>query len=111
MEKLAEATLSDGRLLEEKFKSADGIIYPGELDYRDFSSHLVRKVIYLQFRLSNDEAVEHYGEQKVGAFRVIARHFLTEIKDGLLTETGQREVSRQLKAIFPRLHLPKHSKK
>ena len=58
MEKLAETFLSDGRLLDEKFTAADGVISAGELDYKDFSSHLVRLVIYLQLEFSKDGADE-----------------------------------------------------
>lgn len=111
MQKLSEAFLSDGRLLEEKFEAADGIISAGELDYNEFSSLLVRKVIYLQLELSKDGAEERYDKEKVDDFRGLARHFLTELKDGTLTQTSQCEVGRQLKIIFPKLHFPKTSRK
>ncbi|HIH20829.1 TPA: hypothetical protein HA244_06180 [Candidatus Micrarchaeota archaeon] len=111
MDKLNEAVLSDGKLLEEKFKSADGIIYPGELDYRDYSSQLVRKILFLQLKFSKEGSGENYDSKKVDAFKALARQVLTEVMNGMLTEISQREASRKLKDLFPRLHTPKSSSK
>lgn len=111
MEKLSQSFLSDGRLLSEKFDSADGDIRAGELSYEDFSSQLVRKVIYFQLELSKEKVRDRYDEKKLEKFRLLSRHFLMQLKDGTLTEADQREVSRELKAIFPRFHTPKAGKK
>jgi hypothetical protein len=107
VENLPEAIVSDGRLLEKKFDAADGVIDAGELDHREFSSELVRKVIYLQREFSSKEACARYDEEKVDGFRALARHFLTELKDGSLTSESTREVSRHLKNNFPKLQMPK----
>ncbi len=111
MEKLSESFLSDGRLLDQKFNEADGFISAGELGYHEFSSPLVRKIIYLQLKFSKEGVSERYDEKKVEKFRLLARRFLTQLKDGLLTEAGQRQVSKELKAIFPRHHTPKSTKR
>lgn len=107
MQKLAESFLSDGRLLEEKFEAADGIIPAGELDYHEFSAPLVKWVVYCQFEFSKEGAEDRYDKEKVDGFRGVARHFLTELKDGTLTEAGKREASRHLKNIFPRMRTPR----
>ena len=65
MEKLSSSLQNDGRILEEQFMAADQLITAGELNYRDFSSPLVRRVIYLQFALSKDEVAERYENEKV----------------------------------------------
>ncbi len=111
MEKLSESFLSDARLLDEKFNAADGMIRTGELSYLEFSSKLVRKVIYMQLTFSKPGAEERYDQKKVEQFRLIARHFLTQLKDGALTEADQQQVSKQLKAIFPRIRTPKATRK
>ena len=111
MEKLSESFLSDGRLLDRKFNEADGLISAGELSYEEFSSQLVRKVIYFQLELSKEKVRDRYDEKKVEKFRLLARHFLAQLKDGLLTEVEQQQVSKQLKAIFPRFHTPKATRK
>ena len=111
MEKLSESFLSDGRLLNQKFDEADGFISAGELSYEEFSSQLVRKVIYFQLELSKEKVRDRYDEKKVEKFRLLARHFLAQLKDGLLTEAEQQQVSKQLKTIFPRFHTPKAARK
>ncbi len=111
MEKLSESFLSDGRLLNQKFDEADGFISAGELSYQEFSSQLVRKVVYFQLELSKEKVRDRYDEKKVEKFRLLARHFLAQLKDGLLTEAEQKETSKQLKVIFPRFHTPKTTRK
>ncbi len=103
MPKQSDTILSDGRILGEKFDAADGIISAGELDYRDFSSPLVRKVVFLQNEFSQEARLEKYDGDKVQEFHTEARHFLTELKDGTLTESDSREFSKRLKAIFPKI--------
>ncbi len=107
MENLPAAIVSDGLLLEKKFTAADGVIDAGELDHREFSSELVRKVIYLQREFSSAQTSPHYDEEKIDGFRGLARHFLTELKDGTLTTGGTNELSRHLKSNFPKLKMPK----
>src|SRR3989344_4682778 len=111
MEKLSDSFINDGKLLDEKFKTSDGFISAGELDYREFSSPLVRTMVYLQLKLSKDGVEERYEKRKLDDFRALARRFLTELKDGTLTEESHHNASKQLKALFPRLKTPKSSGK
>ncbi len=85
---------------------ADGVISAGDLDFREFSSKLVRKVVFLQLEFSAKGAEDRYGRHKIDDFGSIARHFLTELKDGTLTETSLREMNARLSAIFPKFTIP-----
>jgi hypothetical protein len=111
MSKLSDAVINDGRLLEEKFKTSDGFISAGELDYNEFSSQLVRTVIYLQLKFSKDGVEDRYDKRKLDDFRMLARRFLTDLKDGTLTEASHRNASEQLKSIFPKQRILASSRK
>lgn len=106
MEKLSEAILNDGKLLQAKFVDADEMINAGELDYKDFTSRLVRKVIFLQKEFSKSDADDRYERNVLESFGGLARHFLTELKDGTLTQASERETSKKLNAIFPKFNVP-----
>lgn len=107
MQKLADSILTDGKLLSEKFKEAEGMISAGELDYKEFSSPVVRKVVFMQLELTKKGFHRLYGEREVETFRSTARHFLTGVKDGSITSADQREMSKQLKESFPEVVFPK----
>lgn len=106
MANLSQDILDDGKLLQTKFLEADEMIRAGELDFKDFSSRLVRKVIFLQKELSRKGADDCYERQVLEAFGGLARHFLTELKDGTLTQASEKEASKKLNAIFPRFNAP-----
>ena len=106
MSKLSPSLQSDGRILEEKFTEADGLISAGELNYGDFSTPIVRKVVYLQNVFLQETITARYDDEKISEFRTMAKHFLTELKDGALTDFDRRQMGQNLNS-FPRLNVPK----
>lgn len=110
MATISEALVQDGKTLHKIFTDADELIVAGELNYNDFSSPLARKVIFLQHELSVKGSFENKDENKAADFRSRTKRFLTELKDGSLTEADCAELSRRLKHAFPKLVLPKARK-
>lgn len=108
MAKPSDALVEDGKTLQKKFSDADELIVAGELDFRDFSSPLAKRVIYLQRELSKSAGTpENYDEKKVADFRNRTKRFLTDLKDGSLTDSECKDINRKMKADFPKLKLPK----
>lgn len=112
MARPSDALIEDGKTLHKKFSDADELIVAGELDYRDFSSPLAKRVVYLQRELSKSSGTpENYDEKKVADFRNRTKRFLTDLKDGSLTDSDCRDLNRRIKAGFPKLKLPKSARK
>jgi len=112
MTKISAAMLDDGRTLENKFNDAEELIDAGDLNFTDFTSPLVRKVIYLQKELSKSSGrPQDYDERNVDDFRNRTKRFLTDLKDGAVTDGECREISKRMKATFPKFQLPKSIRK
>ena len=111
MATVSDEMLQDGKTLERIFREADELISAGELDFRDFSSPLARKVIFLQHELSTKGSPESLDERKALDFRNRTKRFLTGLKDGSLTKHECSELARKIKHAYPKMSLPKGAKK
>ncbi|GEM_PF-5550278 len=112
MAKVSDALIADGKTLAKIFSDSDELINAGELDFEDFSSPLAKKVIYLQKELSKASGTpQNYDEKKVIDFRNRTKRFLTDLKDGTLTEHECTDLNKRIKSVFPKLKLPKATRK
>ncbi len=111
MVKLSEAVMSDARLLETKFQAADQLIMVGDLDYRDFKSPIVRKAVQMQHEYSTKAAKDTYDRDSLAATMSLIKQFLTELKNGGLTEASRHAYAVQLRAATPKERTMWHGKK
>ncbi len=100
---VSDAVAKDGKRLQEIFSVAEGIVNAGELNYKDFATPSIRKAVFLQLELSKPEATVLYGRDKTEEFRKKVKRFLTDLKDGNLSEQAQRAFSKEVKNGFPKL--------